>query len=344
MGRVSNSVSIRPHDPQIPTTNTPLDLNNTDEKPGFAQDIEAAAPSTPSAGRGVNNHPGLVSQDDQLALFRSLVGIDNAPALHMSSFFHRRRPAQNIGIYGRIIYAEAKAHRAYRTYSFLITACLAVQLLAAAALTALGASEGSPKAVTTFGAINTVIAGFLAYLKGSGLPGRLKYFESEWTKLREYIEQRERDFCRERPNLDLEAEVETIEQMYEAVKGDIEANTPDSFVSRNENRGNMRNQPAIVGPGPVNAPVYHGSNEKGPEARSVLARRTMSSNSLPALEKPLTQPGLSALPTGPRRPGLGPSNLSESRYLSDPVRPGLTTGATASVTGLTTEQPVPGHT
>lgn len=71
----------------------------------------------------------------------------------------------------------------------------------------------------------------VAYFKGSGLPNRLKYYQNEWTKLREYIEQRERDFCRADCNLDLDAEILTIETMYEEVKGDIEANTPDSFVS-----------------------------------------------------------------------------------------------------------------
>lgn len=130
-----------------------------------------------------------------------------------------------------MISAETKAHRSHQTFAWLINASLGLQLIVAAALTALGAGNGPHKAVTAFGALNTVIAGFLAFLKGSGLPNRLQYYESEWTKIREYIEQRERDFCREGCNLDLEAEVHMIERMYEEVKGDIEANTPDGFIS-----------------------------------------------------------------------------------------------------------------
>lgn len=54
----------------------------------------------------------------------------------------------------------------------LISVALIMQLIVAAALTALGAADGNHGAVTVFGGINTVIAGFLTYLKGSGLPNR----------------------------------------------------------------------------------------------------------------------------------------------------------------------------
>jgi hypothetical protein len=64
------------------------------------------------------------------------------------------------------------------------------------------------------GAINTVIAGFLTYLKGSGLPNRLKYFQHEWAKVREYIEQRERDLSIG-DDIDVMQEVVTVRQMFE---------------------------------------------------------------------------------------------------------------------------------
>lgn len=72
----------------------------------------------------------------------------------------------------------------YKRFSWGINLCLGLQLIVAAALTALGAADGSKSAVTVFGAINTVIAGFLTYLKGSGLPGRFQYFQHEWTKVK----------------------------------------------------------------------------------------------------------------------------------------------------------------
>lgn len=201
-----------------------------------SRSVADAAPFPPAPGENLDapearKPAALVPANDQLAIFRTLVGIDNAPALHTATFFRTNRPAQNIGIYSRVIHEEAKNHRQHQTFAFLINGCLGLQIVVAAALTALGASNGPHRAIVVFGAVNTVIAGFLAYLKGSGLPNRLKYYENEWTKVREYIEQRERDFCREGCTLDLEAEVFTIERMYEEVRSDVEANTPDTFVS-----------------------------------------------------------------------------------------------------------------
>jgi len=226
-------------------------LHHRDEEDTIAMDSSSNARHQAELGEQERSRRkgDLVSSSDQLAMFRTLVGIDNPPGLHASTFFRSRRPAQNIGIYGRVINAETKAHRSHRMFSLLINGCLGLQLIVAAALTALGAGNGPHRAVTAFGAINTVIAGFLTYLKGSGLPNRLGYYENEWTKVREYIEQRERDFCREGCTLDLEAEVAVIERMYEEVKGDVEANTPDSFVSVTDitkRRGTINPAPALA--------------------------------------------------------------------------------------------------
>lgn len=92
----------------------------------------------------------------------------------------------------------------------------------------MGAANSNHASITAFGAINTVIAGLLTYLKGSGLPNRLRYYENEWKGVREYIEQRER-----RPDcpLDVHKMVRIIETMYEEVKADVQTNTPDHYIS-----------------------------------------------------------------------------------------------------------------
>jgi len=95
----------------------------------------------------------------------------------------------------------------------------------------MGAANSNHVGVTAFGAINTVIAGLLTYLKGSGLPNRLRYYENEWKKIREYIEQKERDFSRPDCVLDVQDVVRQVEAMYEEVRADIQMNTPDSYVS-----------------------------------------------------------------------------------------------------------------
>ncbi|KAI1399869.1 hypothetical protein F4819DRAFT_488190 [Hypoxylon fuscum] len=172
-----------------------------------------------------------VAEDDPLMLFRLMVGISTSPYLGYSeSSPIGTRPAANIGIYARVIHAEQKAKDSYKVYSILINACYFLQIVVAASLTAMGAAGVSHGAVTAFGAINTIIAGLLTFLKGSGLPGRFKYYSIEWKKIREFIEQRERDFSRARCTLDVYEVVAAIDRMCNT-KQEIEMNTPDSYNS-----------------------------------------------------------------------------------------------------------------
>ncbi|PYH91321.1 hypothetical protein BO71DRAFT_486368 [Aspergillus ellipticus CBS 707.79] len=165
--------------------------------------------------------PSLVPPTDKLLVFRALTGIEPPPLLtHLQ---HIRRIAPNIGIYTRVIRAEQTAATRYRFFSVLINVCLGIQIVVAAALTALGAASGPHSAVTAFGAINTIMAGVLTYLKGSGLPDRLKHYQNEWRNIREYVEQRERELCLGGCELDVFQEVQFIEYMYEGVKREIEA-------------------------------------------------------------------------------------------------------------------------
>ncbi|KAL6233464.1 hypothetical protein BDW75DRAFT_190814 [Aspergillus navahoensis] len=163
----------------------------------------------------------LIPPSDKLLVFRALTGIDSTPALSLS--LHTPRAAPNIGIYTRVVQAETKAAKRFRFYATLINTCLGIQIVVAAALTALGAARGPHNAVTAFGAINTIVAGILTYLKGSGLPDRLKHYQNEWRNIREYIEQRERELCLDGCGLDVEEEIQIVEQMYEGVKREIEA-------------------------------------------------------------------------------------------------------------------------
>ena len=77
-----------------------------------------------------------------------------------------------MGIYPSVVQNEFKYKSNYKRFSLLISASLGFQIVFAAALTAVGAADGNHTVVTILGGINTVLAGFLAYLKGSGLPMR----------------------------------------------------------------------------------------------------------------------------------------------------------------------------
>ncbi|KAF8857515.1 hypothetical protein BDZ45DRAFT_592698, partial [Acephala macrosclerotiorum] len=163
--------------------------------------------------------------NDNLNLFRHLVGITSHPSMaHSDSLFSSGgRPAPNLGIYTRVVHNEQTSKIGFKYFSWLINGCLGLQIVVAATLTALGAAGGSRGAVTVFGAINTVCAGILTFLKGSGLPNRFKYYQTEWKRVREFIEQRERDFSRPHCDLDVYSVVGMVESMYDEVKADLEA-------------------------------------------------------------------------------------------------------------------------
>ncbi|KAJ5355142.1 uncharacterized protein N7496_012354 [Penicillium cataractarum] len=178
-----------------------------------------------------SNPDHLIPPTDKLLIFRALTGIDSVPALTQGG--HLLRTAPNVGIYTRVVTNEAKSRRAYTFFNYLINICLGIQIVVAAALTALGAASGPHSAITAFGAINTIMAGVLTYLRGSGLPDRLKSYQNKWKNIREYIEQREREFCLVGCDLDVQEEVFIVESMYQNVKSEMES-TKSSGESRQQ--------------------------------------------------------------------------------------------------------------
>ena len=163
---------------------------------------------------------------DRLSIFREAVGITEVmPLLHGE----KRRTAQNIGVFKRIVDAENSARYQYYASAFLINACLLLQIVFASALTALGASGSSHVTITVFGALNTVIAGLLSFTKGQGLPNRLRQYQNTLRKVREYIEQRERDFGRLGCVHDLQEEVRNIIEMYKSARENDENNDPSVY-------------------------------------------------------------------------------------------------------------------
>ena len=187
-----------------------------------------------------HEHGGPISTNDKLATFRRITGITSGHEL-----IGDHRPALNIGIYTRVVRNEKQASEAFKLSSRTINGCYALQLIVAAALTALGAGNGPHAAVTVFGAINTVIAGFLTYLKGSGLPNRHKFYASSWSKVREYMEQREREFERADCLLDVEEVIRKVEDMYEEVRLDVEANEPEAYTSTGQLKRNEGLNPGL---------------------------------------------------------------------------------------------------
>lgn len=224
----------------------------------------------------VHGRPEL-DPTDKLNLFRHLTGITSHPSMTLSDGFFTTggRPAPNLGIYARVVRNEYRAKVGFKYFSWLINGCLGLQIVVAASLTALGAAGGSRGAVTVFGAINTVIAGILTFLKGSGMPNRFKYYQTEWKRIREFIEQRERDFSRPDCAMDVHGVVDKVEKMYDEVKADLEASQQDRFAGNSTRKSTLHGeQPAPIYAYPtMTIPGMNALNEKAQEVQTGFGSR-----------------------------------------------------------------------
>jgi hypothetical protein len=93
-------------------------------------------------------------EGDKLATFRRLIGIDSSPTHTVGGGYHR--PAENVGLYTRVVYNEINCQVKYKRFAIIINASLGLQLIFSAAVTAVGAGDGPRAGITALGALNTV--------------------------------------------------------------------------------------------------------------------------------------------------------------------------------------------
>ncbi|KAL8900874.1 MAG: hypothetical protein Q9207_005470 [Kuettlingeria erythrocarpa] len=194
----------------------------------------------------------------KLQKLRTIIGISTPSSLMTTSSSSVKnpfaRPAPNLGIYARIVAEERSARFQFYFAASVINTCYFGQIVVAAALTALGASGASNIAITVLGATNTVIAGILTYLKGQGLPNRLRMYWNGLRKCREYIEEKERECAAEgwgdgikegSEAVDVEREIDTIVKMYHDVRQTAEDNTPDTYLPGQGNSASLASKSGV---------------------------------------------------------------------------------------------------
>jgi hypothetical protein len=94
-------------------------------------------------------------------------------------------------LYGRAVYKRDVQNAIYLLTAALSNTLLLTQVVLGAALTALGASESSHVLITVFGAMNTIIAGLVAYLKSRGQPMRARSFRDDLDRVVDEMENSE---------------------------------------------------------------------------------------------------------------------------------------------------------
>ncbi|EXJ67138.1 uncharacterized protein A1O5_09785 [Cladophialophora psammophila CBS 110553] len=126
---------------------------------------------------------------DPHAQFCMMVGVpSSAPSPDGKS---RASAVPSKSLYGRATHQLANQRFTYYMTASLSNTMLLSQVVLGAALTALGASESSHILITIFGAMNTIIAGLVAYLKSRGQPMRARMYRDDLERVVDEIENSE---------------------------------------------------------------------------------------------------------------------------------------------------------
>lgn len=203
-------------------------------------------------------------------------------------------------LYGRVQSHFRRQRHEYQFTAAVSNSLLLLQILIGAVVTALSASK-SPRALTTvFGALNTVIAGSIAYFKSRGQPMRSRAFRDEleacvdgiedaearmwgWTMSdkfaplpgEESVEgpdgEQEQDW-----RIFVENEVERLHKMYDAALDNARSNFPDLWVKGkgDSDRTGTVNKPDEKKKKTHSGPRDRRSRESRAEVQHPLARES----------------------------------------------------------------------
>ena len=245
----------------------PSASSDHDVEKNAAQELPLSIHTEPPAGTQPTD------QWDKLRIFQELVGIRSSKQLVSEhspftpddkddGFVERPRPPHrkslnalffkptsvNDGYYSRSIQEEYKAFVGYQLSNFVINSIFITQIFIAATITGLSAYPSHRVALTVLGAINTVLAGLVAYTKGMGLPNRLRKSRDQYQHIKEFIDYKERQFrwsakyaATNSPpgdmkptNLNPWAAAEEVRKLFEAAQKDEQANYPDIYSNDNQ--------------------------------------------------------------------------------------------------------------
>ena len=186
--------------------------------------------------------------DENLVIFRRALGINSHLSTSTEGGTLEQGRKAALGIYRAVLHEQKTKKWQHRVVSVLLYLCHFTQIIIGAVLTALGpAAARHSRSITILGAVNTVLAGVLALMKGQGLPERLRKDEVEFRKLQDWIEETESLLAvgiigRDRKEVGLLVEVAM--KKYNAAKASEENNRPDSYVRQTPETNSRPSTPA----------------------------------------------------------------------------------------------------
>ncbi|KAF9738629.1 hypothetical protein PMIN06_001956 [Paraphaeosphaeria minitans] len=177
-------------------------------------------------------------------------------------------PAARRSLYGRAVHKRNVQDRTYMFTAALTNTLLLSQVVLGAALTGLGASASSHILITVFGALNTIIAGLVAYLKSRGQPMRARMYRDDLERVVDEMENSEvmwlgiqarahgYDEIAIDGEVSVRSEVARLTRLYDKVVRNNTMNDPDMYTNATTDAANatLRARPALEAP-VANAPA-----------------------------------------------------------------------------------------
>lgn len=186
-------------------------------------------------------------------------------------------------LYYRALQHRKSQSRMYAFSSTFTNTLLLAQIVLGATLTGLGASDQSRALITTFGALNTIIAGLVAFLKSRGQPMRARMFRDDLDRVVDEIEN----------SAIMWRGISQKAHGYDAI------DTDESVTVRSEVARLTRLYDRAVKTNTMNDPDFYGTGISQDSHNAGLRSRT-GQTLLPAMPANLTAaPGPSGTATGP---------------------------------------------
>ncbi|KJY02100.1 hypothetical protein TI39_contig259g00009 [Zymoseptoria brevis] len=182
-------------------------------------------------------------------------------------------------LYYRAVQHRRSQGRMYALTSALINTMLLTQVVLGAALTGMGASNSPGWIITVIGALNTIIAGLVAFMKSRGQPMRARMFRDDLERVVDEIHSSAimwrgisqgihgYDAIDTDESVTVRSEVARLTRLYDRAVKTNTINDPDYYggagVGSDPSNSGLRSRPGqpalLAAPAPATAPVVDGN-------------------------------------------------------------------------------------
>ncbi|KAK6387716.1 hypothetical protein LTS17_000985 [Exophiala oligosperma] len=270
--------------------------------------------------------------------FCMMVGVPSSapPDADEQNQNRKRQSVPKKSLYGRVTRQLAHQRWTYYTTASLSNTMLLTQVVLGAALTALGASESSHVLITVFGAMNTVIAGLVAYLKSRGQPMRARMYRDDLERVVDEIENSEvmwlgisrhvhgyDEIDTDDGQVSVRSEVARLTRLYDRAVKNNTMNNPDMYMGNgggyyDGNGAQLRSRPAV----PTVLPAL--PIAAGPQQPVVAAPAVQQPNlppPPPQQQQPAPAPPVQNVPDPDESPATAPPKPKEEpKKVDDEVK------------------------